>query len=132
MHLRDNFRKGGPVNQYPASWFNTVSQILNNIQIVNRLGQAVGEVIRTTSGRGWRLVLSTSTFTGVVYCGGRRFTGLGTKAWVRVNVLETVVANMVTDQDGPPPYDSNGRLPEGEEWYEVAGTAGDIHIPRFG
>lgn len=64
----------------------------------------------------------SSVFTGTAYIAGNKTTGLGTKAWVRC-FLDTATAE---DHDGPAP----NPFPSNEEWYEVANTSGDIHIPR--
>jgi hypothetical protein len=76
-----------------------------------------GPVEQINSGGG-----SSSSFTGTAYIAGRKTTGLGTKAWVRV-FLDTATAE---DHDGPPP----DPFPPNEEWYEVAQTFGNIHVPR--
>jgi hypothetical protein len=64
----------------------------------------------------------STSFTGTAYVAGRKTTGLGTKAWVRV-FLDSATAE---DHDGPPP----DPFPPNEEWYEVAQTFGNIHVPR--
>jgi hypothetical protein len=58
-------------------------------------------------------------FSGTAYVAGRKTTGLGAKAWVRVH-LDSATAE---DHDGPAP----DPFPAEEEWYEVAQTSGDIH-----
>ena len=72
------------------------------------------EVKRTGSGGGG--------FSGRAYVAGNKTTGLGTKKWVRC-FLDSGTAE---DNDGPAP----NPFPYNEEWYEVASTFGDIHIPR--
>ena len=74
------------------------------------------EVKRPGSGGG------AAPFSGTAYVAGNKTTGLGTKDWVRC-FLDTGTAE---DNDGPAP----NPFPYREEWYEVAYTHGDIHIPR--
>lgn len=93
---------------YPAS----SSSILVNVTSRG----TVYEVKRQESGGG------SMAFSGTAYIAGNKTTGLGTKAWVRC-FLDTATAE---DNDGPPP----NPFPPNEEWYEVAQTPGDIHIPR--
>jgi hypothetical protein len=54
--LKDNFKSGGVVSQYPAEWFNTVARILNDIEGVNC------RIEKTKSGWGWRVVVDPSSF----------------------------------------------------------------------
>ena len=61
-------------------------------------------------------------FSGTAYVAGNKTTGLGTKAWVRCNLLK----GTAVDHDGPAP----NPFPPNEEWYEVAFTPGDIQESR--
>jgi hypothetical protein len=88
---------------------------------------------------------TSPSFSGIVYLAGRRYydPALSTiaigqqisdnstdaaKTWVVVD-LEL---NTVSYENGPPPFDSDGRMPPSQEWYETAKTFGDIHVTRFG
>jgi len=97
-------------------WMNAVARRLMRVVIYGGSGEWTND--------GLKLYIAPTRFTGTVYISGVKYTGLGTKAWVRVMNH----ASAVEDNDGPPP----SPFPTGEEWYEVSKTSGDIHVTRFG
>ncbi len=98
-----------------GAWMNAVARRLSRVVVYGGQGEWTPDGLKLYIWRG---------FTGIVYLAGVKFTGLGTKEWVRARID----VGIVEDHDGPPP----DPFPPGEEWYEVASTVGDIHITRFG
>jgi len=122
--LKNDFKKGDWPFMIPAEWLNIVANVLNSLRVVG------GTLAREPTGRGWTLNCfgGTGAFSGNVYVNGVKYT-LNLDdilPFVKVSLNPTGGANVVFSE-GPMP----APFPDGEEWYEMAHTFGDIHIPMF-
>lgn len=62
-YLKDNFQAGKALSQVPASWFNMVAKVLNNLSI----NAANAQILREATGYGWRIEIGAgSSGSGVL------------------------------------------------------------------
>jgi hypothetical protein len=124
--LINTFRKG-PINQVPHTWFNMVSNILNNLRITDEYANDTGRVIRESSGRAWRIEAAGGggggRFNGMAYTpAGRLYDDLNEseKPWVKYDLSTGVI----TEEVGPPasPWGVN------ETWRKKSDASGSIYF----
>ena len=114
--LSESWEATGVFDRFLRLFMVPIIRCLNSRVIVTGMS-GTGEFTQN----GLYLELTGTACTGTVYLGGTKYTVGTSLPWIRVRRDALTVENHA----GPPPEP----FPPGEEWYEVANTPGDIHVP---
>lgn len=126
--FRTDYRTPVPLLVPVVAWMNRVGAFLNAIRGLNGI-----DVVPNSAGGVDLMLPATESFgggfSGYVYVGGylNDLTAATRKAWVKVDKTAANLTTAATYDDGPPP----DPFPQGQEWYNVSRTSGDIHVPLF-